>query len=412
MTRPENTLAPPGRPGEEGREADSKPQTRRGGPVFSTEDHRWMRRALAVADQALVVSSPNPRVGCVLVRDGRWLAEGSTQRAGGRHAEAQALHEAALQGVDVRGATAYVTLEPCSHTGRTPPCADALVAAGVARVVVALRDPNPKVAGAGIERLRAAGIQVDVGLFDDDALAQNPGFCARMTRGTPWLWLKSASSFDGRTALPDGRSQWITGDAARDDGHRWRARSCMVLTGIGTVLADDPMLDVRAVETPRQPIRAVLDTQFVLGEQARIINGDPVWIFTARPDAGKAARLAARNVRVIVLPADAHGGLSLEALMRWLGDHEINEVHVEAGARLQGALVHAGLVDEWVAYLAPCLLGDGQGLAALPSPITGLDQAYRYEFLDVMQLGRDMRLRLRDPVRWRALVQACGLKTG
>jgi diaminohydroxyphosphoribosylaminopyrimidine deaminase/5-amino-6-(5-phosphoribosylamino)uracil reductase len=378
--------------------------------TFSTEDHRWMRRALTVAEQALFVSSPNPRVGCVLVRDGRWLAEGSTQRAGGRHAEAQALHEAALQGVDVRGATAYVTLEPCSHTGRTPPCADALIAAGVARVVIALQDPNPKVAGGGIVRLRAAGIQVDVGLFAEDALTQNPGFFARMTRGTPWLWLKSASSFDGRTALPDGRSQWITSDAAREDGHRWRARSCMVLTGIGTVLADDPMLDARAVETPRQPIRAVLDTQFVLGEQARIINGDPVWVFTTRPDAGKAARLAARNVRVIVLPADDRGGLSLEALVRWLGDHEINEVHVEAGARLQGALVQAGLVDEWVAYVAPCILGDGQGLAALPAPISDLDQAYRYEFLDVQFLSPDMRLHLRDTARWQALVWACGLR--
>ncbi|MGB3276051.1 MAG: bifunctional diaminohydroxyphosphoribosylaminopyrimidine deaminase/5-amino-6-(5-phosphoribosylamino)uracil reductase RibD [Castellaniella sp.] len=378
--------------------------------TFSTEDHRWMRRALTVAEQALFVSSPNPRVGCVLVRDGRWLAEGSTQRAGGRHAEAQALHEAALQGVDVRGATAYVTLEPCSHTGRTPPCADALIAAGVARVVIALQDPNPKVAGGGIVRLRAAGIQVDVGLFAEDALTQNPGFFARMTRGTPWLWLKSASSFDGRTALPDGRSQWITSDAAREDGHRWRARSCMVLTGIGTVLADDPMLDARAVETPRQPIRAVLDTQFVLGEQARIINGDPVWVFTTRPDAGKAARLAARNVRVIVLPADDRGGLSLEALVRWLGDHEINEVHVEAGARLQGALVQAGLVDEWVAYVAPCILGDGQGLAALPAPISDLDQAYRYEFLDVQFLSPDMRLHLRDTARWQALVRACGLR--
>ncbi|MFC4296576.1 bifunctional diaminohydroxyphosphoribosylaminopyrimidine deaminase/5-amino-6-(5-phosphoribosylamino)uracil reductase RibD [Castellaniella hirudinis] len=387
----------------------SKPQAQRGGPVFSTEDHRWMRRALTVAEQALFVSSPNPRVGCVLVRDGRWLAEGSTQRAGDRHAEAQALHEAALRGVAVRGATAYVTLEPCSHTGRTPPCADALVAAGVARVVIGLQDPNPKVAGGGIARLRAAGIQVDVGLFAEDALAQNPGFFARMTRGTPWLWLKSASSFDGHTALPDGRSQWITSDAAREDGHRWRARSCMVLTGIGTVLADDPMLDVRAVETPRQPIRAVLDTQFVLGEQARIINGDPVWVFTTRPDAGKAARLAARNVRVIVLPADDHGGLSLEALARWLGAHEINEVHVEAGARLQGALIQAGLVDEWVAYVAPSILGDGQGLAALPTPIAGLDQAYRYEFLDVQPLSPDMRLRLRDTGRWQALVQACGL---
>ncbi len=184
----------------------------------------------------------------------------------------------------------------------------------------------------------------------------------------------------------------------------------MVLTGIGTVLADDPMLDARAVETPRQPIRAVLDTQFVLGEQARIINGDPVWVFTTRPDAGKAARLAARNVRVIVLPADDRGGLSLEALVRWLGDHEINEVHVEAGARLQGALVQAGLVDEWVAYVAPCILGDGQGLAALPAPISDLDQAYRYEFLDVQFLSPDMRLHLRDTARWQALVRACGLR--
>jgi diaminohydroxyphosphoribosylaminopyrimidine deaminase/5-amino-6-(5-phosphoribosylamino)uracil reductase len=386
--------------------SDATPAT---GP-FSTEDHRWMRRALKVAEQALFVSNPNPRVGCVLVRDGRWLVEGSTQHAGGRHAEAQALHEAAAQGVDVRGATAYVTLEPCSHTGRTPPCADALVAAGIARVVVALQDPNPKVAGRGIERLRAAGLRVDVGLFAEDALAQNPGFCARMTRGTPWLWLKSASSLDGHTALPDGRSQWITGADARDDGHRWRARACVVLTGIGTVMADDPLLGVRAVDTPRQPVRAVLDTQFMLSEHARIINGDPVWVFTARPDAGKAARLAARNVRVIVLPTDERGGLSLPALMRWLGDHEINEVHVEAGARLQGALVQARLVDEWVAYLAPCILGDGQGLAALSTPLGNLADAYRYQFLDVLPLGKDMRLRLRATDHWQALRAACGLQ--
>ena len=369
-----------------------------------------MRRALKVAQQALFVSSPNPRVGCVLVRDGHWLAEGSTQRAGDRHAEAQALHEAALQGVDVRGATAYVTLEPCSHTGRTPPCADALIDAGVARVVVALQDPNPRVAGQGIDRLRAAGIQVDVGLFAEDALAQNPGFCARMTRGTPWLWLKSAASLDGRTALPDGRSQWITGAEARDDGHRWRARACVVLTGIGTVLADDPMMDVRAIDTPRQPVRAVLDTQFMLGEHARIINGDPVWVFTARPDAGKAARLVARNVRVIVLPMDERGGLSLTALVRWLGDHEVNEVHVEAGARLQGALIQAGLVDEWVAYLAPSIVGDGPGLAALPTPLDSLADARRYEFVDVQPLGADLRVHLRAPDHWQALHAACGLK--
>ncbi|HXE18960.1 MAG TPA: bifunctional diaminohydroxyphosphoribosylaminopyrimidine deaminase/5-amino-6-(5-phosphoribosylamino)uracil reductase RibD [Castellaniella sp.] len=376
---------------------------------YSPEDRRWMRRALTVAEQALFLSNPNPRVGCVLVRDGRWLAEGFTQKIGGRHAEAQALHEAASQGMDLRGATAYVTLEPCSHQGRTPPCADALIRAGVSRVVVGLQDPNPRVAGGGIARLRSAGVRVDVGLFASDSLALNPGFCARMTRGVPWLWLKSALSFDGRTALPDGRSQWITGEAARADGHRWRARACLVLTGIGTVLADDPLLDVRAIETDRQPIRAVLDTQFMLGEQARLINGDPVWVFTARADAAKTARLAARNVRVIVLPADARGALSLPALMRWLGQHEINEVHVEAGARLHGALVAADLVDEWIGYVAPKILGDGQGLAALPDPVPDLSSAPTYEFLDAVQLGRDVRLRMRHPGHWQALRMACGL---
>ncbi|WP_345796179.1 bifunctional diaminohydroxyphosphoribosylaminopyrimidine deaminase/5-amino-6-(5-phosphoribosylamino)uracil reductase RibD [Castellaniella sp. MT123] len=377
--------------------------------AFSTEDHRWMRRALAVAEQALFVSNPNPRVGCVLVRDGRWLAEGSTQAVGGRHAEAQALQAAAEQGIDVHGATAYVTLEPCSHQGRTPPCADALIAAGVARVVVALQDPNPRVCGHGIGRLRAAGITVAVGLFAEDALAQNPGFCARMTRGTPWVWLKSAASFDGHTALPDGRSQWITGESARADGHRWRARACLVLTGIGTVLSDDPMLDVRAVQTVRQPIRAVLDTQFIISERARLFNGNPVWVFTSRVDAGKAARLAARNVRVIQLPVGSNGAIDLDGLMQWLGAHEINEVHVEAGARLLGALVAGNHVDEWIGYVAPCVLGAGQGLAALPAPIAGLDQAYRYEFLDAVQLGRDMRLHLRQADRWQALRAACGL---
>lgn len=377
--------------------------------AFSTEDHRWMRRALAVAEQALFVSNPNPRVGCVLVRDGRWLAEGSTQAVGGRHAEAQALQAAAEQGIDVHGATAYVTLEPCSHQGRTPPCADALIAAGVARVVVALQDPNPRVCGHGIGRLRAAGIAVAVGLFAEDALAQNPGFCARMTRGTPWVWLKSAASFDGHTALPDGQSQWITGESARADGHRWRARACLVLTGIGTVLSDDPMLDVRAVQTVRQPIRAVLDTQFIISERARLFNGNPVWVFTSRVDAGKAARLAARNVRVIQLPVGSNGAIDLDGFMQWLGAHEINEVHVEAGARLLGALVAGNHVDEWIGYVAPCVLGAGQGLAALPAPIAGLDQAYRYEFLDAVQLGRDMRLHLRQADRWQALRAACGL---
>jgi len=377
---------------------------------FSPEDHRWMRRALTVAEQSLFLSNPNPRVGCVLVREGRWLVEGFTQRVGDRHAEAQALHEARQQGLDLHGATAYVTLEPCSHQGRTPPCADALIQAGVARVVVALQDPNPQVAGAGIGRLRAAGIQVDVGLLAADSLALNPGFCARMTRGTPWLWLKYAASLDGHTALPDGRSQWITGVPAREDGHRWRARACVVLTGMGTVAADDPRLDVRAVETVRQPVRVVLDTRFEISERARLFDGNPVWILTARADAVKAARLAARNVRVVELPVDGHGALSLGAVMRWLGEQEINEVHVEAGARLQGALVAADLVDEWVGYVAPMVLGEGLGLAALPEPVRDLSVAPRYEFVDALQLGPDLRLRLRHPGHWQALSAACGLQ--
>ncbi|CAM5199065.1 Riboflavin biosynthesis protein RibD OS=Castellaniella defragrans OX=75697 GN=HNR28_003450 PE=3 SV=1 [Castellaniella defragrans] len=376
---------------------------------FSPEDRRWMQRALAVAEQALFLSNPNPRVGCVLVREGHWLAEGFTQRVGGRHAEAQALHEARQQGLDLRGSTAYVTLEPCSHQGRTPPCADALIQAGVARVVVAMQDPNPQVAGEGIRRLRVAGVRVDVGLMAADSLALNPGFCARMTRGTPWLWLKYAASLDGHTALPDGRSQWITGEPARVDGHRWRARACLVMTGIGTVTADDPRLDVRAVETVRQPIRAVLDTQFALSEQARLLDGNPVWVLTSRTDAAKAARLAARNVRVVELPAGSHDALSLQAVMRWLGEQEINEVHVEAGARLQGALVAADLVDEWVGYVAPVILGEGLGLAALPEPVRDLPAAPRYEFVDALQLGPDLRLRLRHPGHWQALRTACGL---
>ena len=374
---------------------------------FSPEDHRWMQRAQAVAEQALFLSNPNPRVGCVLVRDGHWLAEGFTQRVGGPHAEAQALR--AAQRLDLRGATAYVTLEPCSHQGRTPPCADALVRSGVTRVVVGLQDPNPQVAGAGIRRLQAAGIQVDVGLLAAETLALNPGFCARMTRRTPWLRVKSAQSFDGYTALPDGRSQWITGEAARADGHRWRARACLVLTGMGTVQADDPQLTVRAFETPRQPVRVVLDTQFRLSEQARIIDGGPLWVFTVRDDPAKAVRLAGRNAHVVVLPRGTDGRVSLPALMRWLSEHEVNEVHVEAGARLQGALVAADLVDEWVGYVAPALLGAGPGLAALPVPVQDLSAAPRYEFLDAVQLGADLRLHLRHPGHWQALRTACGL---
>lgn len=374
--------------------------------LFSPEDQGWMDQALALAEKSLYLSHPNPRVGCVLVRDGRLLASGHTQRAGGHHAEAAALAQAVARGVSIAGATAYVSLEPCSHFGRTPPCADALLGAGVTRVVVAMCDPNPLVAGTGIARLRAAGVRVDIGLGADAAMALNPGFISRMVAGRPWLWLKTASSLDGRTALADGRSQWITGAAARADGHHWRARSGVVLTGIGTIAADDPLLDVRAVETERQPVRAVVDTHLRIDETARLFNGSPVWIFTTVEDDEKARRLAERNVRVVVLPAQSTGRVDLAAMLHWLGTQEINEVHVEAGAGLNGALLQADAVDEWISYIAPCVLGEGRGLAHWHPPLAELGQAPRFEFVEAVPLGADMRVRMRQAAHWRALRRA------
>lgn len=374
--------------------------------VFSAEDRQWMDRALEQAGQSLCLTHPNPRVGCVLARDGRLLASGATQQAGGHHAEAAALAQAQARGVSVRGATAYVTLEPCSHFGRTPPCADALLAAGIVRVVIALGDPNPLVAGAGIARLRAAGLRVEVGLCAEASLSLNPGFVSRMTCGRPWVWLKTAGSLDGRTALPDGRSQWITGEAARADGHHWRARSSLVLSGIGTIAADDPMLNVRAVHSPRQPLRAVLDTHLRIDEHARLFNGESVWIFTTADDPEKTRRLAEKNAEVIRLPPGADGRVDLQAMLAWLGEHEINEVHVEAGARVNGALLQADAVDEWISYVAPRVLGDGAGLAQWAPPDDELAQTPRFEFMDAVQLGLDMRLRLRHARRWQALRQA------
>lgn len=371
-------------------------------------DAAGMALALEWAEQGMFITTPNPRVGCVIVRAGKVIGRGSTQPAGQAHAEVQALRDAAAQGHDVRGATVYVTLEPCSHQGRTPPCTGALIRAGIRRVVVGLRDPNPRVAGHGLAALRAAGLQVDAGLFAEDALAQNPGFCARMVRGTPWVRVKTAASLDGRTALPDGRSQWITGEAARADGHAWRARACVVLTGLGTVLADDPRLDVRDVPTQRQPMRAVLDSHLAMPEQARLLDGRPVWIFSAEVDAAKAGRLARRQARVVQVPM-AGTGLDLGAVLRWLGAHDINEVHVEAGARLTGALVAGGHVDEWIAYVAPTVLGAGRGLVALTQAVQHLEDAPAYEFLGAAALDRDMRLHLRQAEHWRALRQACGV---
>lgn len=350
-----------------------------------------MRLALAWARKAMFLTTPNPRVGCVLVRDGQVIGEGHTLPPGQAHAEVQALADARSRGLDARGATAYVTLEPCSHFGRTPPCADALVAAGVSRVVAAVRDPNPLVGGQGLERLRAAGIAVTEGVLEDEARELNIGFFSRMQRGRPWLRLKAAASLDGKTALHDGRSQWITSQQARDDGHWWRARACAILTGIGTVRDDDPQLNVRAVETPRQPRRIVIDSRLDIDPRAKVLAGGGTWVVAAQANADKRARLEAGGNEVILLP-NVRGKVDLPALMQELGRRGINEVHAEAGFKLNGSLVREHCADELLLYMAPSILGDAQGLFDLAAP-AGLDQAVRLQWHEVSRLGPDLRLR-------------------
>lgn len=370
----------------------------------ANDDARWMRHALGLAETSLYITSPNPRVGCVIVRGDTLLGQGATQQAGGPHAEVVALRDAHEKGHVLEGATVYVTLEPCSHYGRTPPCVDALVEARVGRVVIALCDPNPLVGGQGIARLKQAGINVTLGVCAHEALELNVGFVSRMTRGLPWVWMKAGVSLDGHTALPSGESQWITGPLARADGHHWRARSCVVLTGIGTVRSDNPRLNVREVETPRQPPRAVVDARFEIAEDAQIFDGGKVWVFVCRIDEAKAERLARRNVEVVVMPSMA-GRVDLPSVLRWLAAHEINEVHVEAGARLSGALLESACVDELLVYMAPLLLGQGRGMASM-APVSALDAAERFEFIEAQPVGTDMRLRLRHPGHWATLSQA------
>ena len=355
-------------------------------------DTDGMRAALAQAAKALYSATPNPRVGCVVVRDGDVLAEGHTQPTGFAHAEVHALQHAKQQGIDVSGATVYVSLEPCSHHGRTPPCADALINAGIARVVVAIEDSNPLVAGQGLARLRAAGIQVELGVLADEAREMNRGFLQRMQHGKPWVRMKIAASLDGGTALQNGESQWITSTQARDDGHAWRARACAVLTGIGTVQQDDPQLNVRAVETPRQPRRIVVDSQLEISPQAKILQGAAGWIFTAVAGGARADQLRAEGHDLIALPDDS-GKVDLHALMHELGRREINELHVEAGFKLNGSLLRAGVVDELLLYLAPCLLGPAQGLARLPM-LEHLSDRLAFRFHEIEQVGPDVRLRL------------------
>ena len=353
-------------------------------------DTDGMALALEWAAKGMYITAPNPRIGCVIVRDGEVIAAGHTQPAGQAHAEIQALRDATTRGIDVRGATAYVTLEPCNHHGRTPPCSDALVRAGVGRVVAAMVDPNPLVAGQGLAKLAAAGIEVSSGVLADAAYEMNIGFFSRMQRGRPWVRLKTAASLDGMTALHNGESQWITGPEARADGHAWRARASAILTGIGTVKADDPQLTVRAVETPRQPRRIIVDSKLEISLDARVLAGDACWIVAALGDPARQAALQAAGHEVILLP-NAAGKVDLPALMLELGRREINELHVEAGAKLNGSLIREGCVDELLVYLAPCLIGDAQGMFAL-APLQRLDQKQQLAFHEVKQLGADLRI--------------------
>ena len=348
-----------------------------------------MAQALRLAEKGLYTTTPNPRVGCVIVRDGKVVGSGWHERAGEPHAEIHALAQA---GGSAQGATVYVTLEPCSHHGRTPPCAEALIKAGVSRVVVAMVDPNPQVAGEGLAQLQQAGIRTDIGLLEKEAHDLNSGFVSRMTCGRPWLRLKIAASLDGKTALNNGVSQWITGADARRDAHRLRARSCAVLTGIGTVLADDPSLNVREGETSRQPLRVVVDSGLRMPSTAKMLLGEDVLVVTASGDQVKAGRLREAGAEVLVLPP-LEGRVDLVRMLDELGRRGVNEITVEAGRGLNGALVRQGLVDEFVIYFAPLLLGDrARGMFDLPE-LVEMGARRELRIADVAMVGRDVRIR-------------------
>ena len=355
-------------------------------------DRARLLEALALAEGSFGLSEPNPRVGCVIgSADGRVFGRGATQQAGGPHAEVMALRDAGR--ADVRGATAWVTLEPCAHYGRTPPCCEAFIEAGIARVVVAAADPFAQVNGAGLGRLHAAGIRVVMADPDITSAARdiNIGFFSRVQRGRPWVRIKVAASLDGRTALPDGRSQWITGPEARADGHAWRRRASAVLTGIGTVLADNPRLDVRLVPTAHQPLRVVVDSQLRLPPASRLLDTPgSVLVTTTSDDVARAGVLQARGAEVLRLGA-ATQRVDLPALLAELAQRGVNELHVEAGPRLNAALLTEGLVDEWLVYLAPVLLGSGRGMADF-GPVTELSDAPRFSNWRFQAIGSDLRI--------------------
>lgn len=357
----------------------------------SVQDIEWMTRALRQAARGLYTTTPNPRVGCVLVKHGQVIGEGAHLRAGEPHAEVHALRAA---GEQAKGSTAYVTLEPCSHFGRTPPCADALVQAGVRRVVVAMQDPNPLVSGNGIARLEAQGIAVTLGVCEDQARALNPGFVQRMTTQRPYVRLKVAASLDGRTALANGESQWITSAEARQDVHHWRAQSCAIITGIASILKDDAALTVRAVATQRQPLRVIVDSQLRIPLGAKALQDGNALVAYVQGDAAKLEVLNVMGVRTLHAP-NGHGQVDLGLLIQTLTALPCNEVMIEAGATLNGAFLQSGLVDELLMYYAPKLMGDqARGMFALPS-LQQMSGVHDLTVLDLRQFGQDIRIQAR-----------------
>jgi diaminohydroxyphosphoribosylaminopyrimidine deaminase/5-amino-6-(5-phosphoribosylamino)uracil reductase len=368
--------------------------------MYNAVDHQFMSQALAEAQKSLYLSNPNPRVGCVIVKDGQVIGRGHTQRVGGPHAEVQALADAKANGFEAEGSTVYVTLEPCNHTGKTPPCVDALINAKPAMVIAAMSDPNPVVAGKGLERLRAAGMDVRCGLLGAEAEALNPGFISRMTRGLPWVRMKIASTLDGKTALPHGQSQWITGPLARADGHHWRAQACAILTGVGTVKEDNPTLNVRDVKTERQPWKIIVDSKLETPLDANVLKNveqSGVILVCASLDSAvsqeKVKALENVGVQVIAM-ANAYGKVDLPKLFAYLAkERHMNEIHIEAGFKLNGSLLREDCINELLLYYAPFFMGEGIGMANI-SPLTALAERKDWQFIDQELFGPDLRVRL------------------
>ncbi len=369
-------------------------------PMYSEVDHEFMSQALVEAQKALYLPNPNPRVGCVIVKDGQVIGRGHTQKVGGPHAEIQALAEVRAKGLDPIGSTFYVTLEPCNHTGRTPPCVDALITAKPATVIAAMTDPNPLVSGRGLERLRAAGIEVRCGLLKSEASKLNLGFISRMTRGLPWVRMKIAASLDGKTALTNGQSQWITSPLARADGHHWRAQACAILTGVGTVKEDDPTLNVRDVYTERQPWKIIVDSKLDVSIHAKVFNHldqSGAIVVCASLESheaqAKAKALKDRGAEVIVM-ANPNGKVHLPKLLAYLAqERRMNEIHIESGCKLNGSLLREDCVDELLLYYAPFFIGEGIGIANI-SPLSELSQRQDWHVIDHSLFGPDLRVRL------------------